>query len=520
MPSIHLNILNRFICIGLFVLLQACALPENQTQLNETKTSITPASWEFDQATQEKIAQGLTAYLTLDHGFNSIAARLYAIHHAKHHLDLQYYIWKDDAIGQMMLHALLNAADRGVSIRILIDDQNGTALDETLQALAVHPNIKIRIFNPYKYRNLRVIDYLFRFKAINQRMHNKLLIADGSLVITGGRNISSEYFDASKNYQFVDLDVLFFGDAAQAANVSFQKYWQHELSYSIQQITGIAQKSALKKLRQTYLLQQPSQKQLNQQLLQAEKALSEDLNRQQHGWTKAHFVADLPEKITGQVRNSNFLYRQLQQHMGQAKQRLDIVSAYFVPTQQGVDQLSTLVENGVKVNVLTNSYLANDVPVVHAFYQKYRKELLQKGIHLYEFKPYLERPQRTWYEVVTGNIIPAKSKNASRLHAKFFTVDQNVYIGSFNFDPRSTDLNTEVGLILNAARLQEKIQTDLAQYLPQVAYELRLDEHGEIIWLEQDTNGKTLIHKTEPQTTKFQRFMFKSIAYTPFEWVM
>lgn len=500
-------------------LLMGCNLPSNQA-MQQSKTQPHLDAWQSDPDTQANIAQGLTGYLTLDNAFNSIAARLYLIHHAQHSLDVQYYIWADDKIGHMLLSALLNAADRGVKIRLLIDDQNGVALDPTLQALAQHPNFEIKLFNPYKYRHFRVLDYGLRFQQINHRMHNKLLIADGAIAITGGRNISQEYFDASDDYQFTDLDILFLGTAIPAANQSFQAFWQHTLSYETRQIIRPAANQALKQLRQRYAEKQPSQDQLNQQLQQAEQAVQEDLQRRQHAWSKAQFIADPPDKILRRVPKTAMLYQQLQAQMGTAHSNMNIVSAYFVPTEKGVMTLAHLVNEGAKVRVLTNSYLANDVPIVHAFYQKYRKQLLEKGIQLYEFKPYIERPKRTWYEVMTGNIIPAKSKNASRLHAKFFAIDHKVYIGSFNFDPRSALLNTEVGIILDSPALKQEIQQSLDESLMHVAYELKLNDVGDIIWIEQLENGEQVIHQTEPETTKFQRFMFKAIAFTPFEWMM
>lgn len=206
--------------------------------------------------------------------------------------------------------------------------------------------------------------------------------------------------------------------------------------------------------------------------------------------------------------------------MGHPKDEFDLVSAYFVPTKKGTAYLSELAQSNVDVRLLTNTLVANDVALVHAFYQKYRKPLLQSGAKLYEFKPYIERERRTWYEVVTGNVIPAKGKNSSSLHAKFFDVDDKVFIGSFNFDPRSAHLNTEVGLMVESDQLQENISQLLDQYLPLVAYELKLDAKGNIIWLEHQKNGSVIEHQTEPESTKFQRFIMKTVSYLPIEWML
>ena len=206
--------------------------------------------------------------------------------------------------------------------------------------------------------------------------------------------------------------------------------------------------------------------------------------------------------------------------MGQPQQEFDLVSAYFVPTQQGSDYLAKLAKSQVKVRLLTNTLVANEVALVHAFYQKYRKPLLQSGAKLYEFKPYIEREQRTWYEIMTGNIIPAKGKNTSSLHAKFFDVDDKVFIGSFNFDPRSVHLNTEVGLMVESNELQEKVSTQLDHYLPFVAYEVKLDDQGQLLWREQRKDGTVIEHHVEPESTRFQRFMMKTVSYLPIEWMM
>lgn len=202
------------ILLSTVLTLAGCQLAPNQAKPSDP-VEIYAEHWLNGQDASVQQKQGLTAYLALDEAFMSIASRLHLIREAKHSLDVQYYIWGDDFIGHMMLHELLNAADRGVKVRLLIDDQNGTALDETLKKLSAHPNFEIKLFNPYKYRHLRVIDYAFRFNHINHRMHNKLIIADGAIAVTGGRNISSEYFDASEKFQFTDLDILFYGQAVE-----------------------------------------------------------------------------------------------------------------------------------------------------------------------------------------------------------------------------------------------------------------------------------------------------------------
>lgn len=501
------------------ITLTGCSLPMNQSN-KQPPIQIHAEHWLNGSNVDTQMSQGLTAYLALDDAFSSIASRLHLINKAKYNIDLQYYIWENDSIGHLMLAELLKAADRGVKVRLLIDDQNGTKLDATLKQLAAHPNFEIKLFNPYKFRKLRVIDYAFRLKHINHRMHNKLIIADGAIAVTGGRNISREYFDASDNFQFTDMDILFYGTAVQHANDVFHEFWNDNLSYSVPQLLGNGNQEQLAKLRQYYELTALQKDQLKKRIELAEKQINKHLKDRPINWAKAHFIADSPNKIRGEATHDQLIYSQMLNIMGEPKQHLELVSAYFVPTRKGTDYLVNLSKNDVRIRILTNSFLANDVAVVHAFYQKYRHDLLQNGIKLYEFKPYIERNKRTWYEVVTGNVIPAKGKNTSSLHAKFFDIDGIVFIGSFNFDPRSANLNSEVGLVVESDVLQKYISKSLDQYLPQIAYELKLNKQGEIIWLDQHKDGSIVEYKHDPETTKFQRFAMQAVSYLPIEWMM
>lgn len=514
--------LKQYKCIALYITiitLTGCNLPMNQSP-SDRISSEHATHWLQGTLSGSQLQQGLTAYLPLDDAFMSIASRIHLIRNAKHSVDLQYYIWQDDFIGHMMLHELLNAADRGVKIRLMIDDQNGTQLDDALKGLAAHPNFEIKLFNPYKYRKFRVIDYVFRLKNINHRMHNKLIVADGVIAVTGGRNISREYFDASESFQFTDLDILFFGQSVKHANEVFIEFWNDDLSYSTDQLLGKSSKQNLKAIRNKYIVNAQQKNAIENKLEFAQQQIQENLKQRPIQWAKAHFVADSPNKILGSAQSSQYIYNQMMDIMGEPQAHLELVSAYFVPTRKGEKYLSNLAQNNINVRILTNSFLANDVALVHAFYAKYRHDLLKNGVKLYEFKPYIEREKRTWYEVMTGNVIPAKGKNASSLHAKFFDIDGMVFIGSFNFDPRSAFLNTEVGLVIESDELQNQISTSLNQYLPQIAYELKLDSEGNIIWLDHKSDGSVIEHTYDPETTKFQRLTMKAVSYLPIEWMM
>lgn len=486
------------------------------------KSSTESSYWiPSEQNINKNTAQGLTAFLPLADAFLSIATRLHLISKAKHHIDLQYYIWADDEVGHLLLSELLKAANRGIQIRLLIDDQNGTQLDSSLEQLVTHPNFSIKFYNPYKFRKLRTIDFLYRALQVNRRMHNKLIIVDGEIAVTGGRNISRQYFDASDKSEFTDFDILFYGPTVIDANQLFLNFWNDELSCPVESFLKSGSAAGLQQLNAKYEQESLVKTSDKERLFHAEKLLREyHLAKHPIRWAKAHFIGDIPDKTRNNVKKEDLLFTKFRNMMGMPKYHFQLVSAYFIPTQFGVDQLTSIKESQASVRILTNAYLANNVPIVHAFYQKYRKKLLTSGVNLYELKPFIQQKKRTWYEVITGNVIPAKNKNSSCLHAKFFYIDHKVFIGSFNFDPRSTSLNTEVGLVIESESLQQEIHESLSQLLPRIAYELKLNEQGKIIWLDHQDDGNVVIHEYEPETTLFQRFMIKATSILPIEWIM
>ena len=514
--------MTRFITLALFPILftlTGCSLPMNESKQQQT-IMVHHKHWITDPNTEIMLNEGKTAYLAMNDAFQSIASRIHLIRKAKYSLDLQYYIWADDFIGQLMLSELLKAADRGVKVRLIIDDQNGTKIDDQLSALIAHPNISIKFYNPYQFRHFRVVDYIFRFNRINYRMHNKLIIADGAIAVTGGRNISSEYFDASESFQFTDMDILFFGNAVHHANQVFTDFWNFELSYPVEQFIAKGSQQDLLTLRQHYLELEHSKNPTDHKVDLEQEELANELNQNKINWAFAEFLADSPKKSLGQAHGDELISHQIRNHLGDPKQEMDLIAAYFVPTKNGVNFLSQFPKQNVNVRVLTNSFVANDVALVHAFYQKYRMDLLKNGVKLYEFKPYIERKRRTWYEVVTGNVIPEKGKSKSSLHAKFIDIDDKVFIGSFNLDPRSFNLNTEVGLVVKSNQLQEQVSYLLDRTLLTVAYELKLNNKGEIVWFDHRPDGKVIEYKVDPQTTRFQRLMMHSVSYLPIEWMM
>lgn len=316
MNALSMKIKKTIKMTTLVILLTGCGLPMNQAVEKEHVKPVDlkeySSYWLHGKNFDAELDQNLTAYLALDDAFLSIASRLHIINKAKHSIDLQYYIWENDSIGQLLLSELLKAADRGVKVRLLIDDQNGTQLDSTLKKLSQHPNFEIKIFNPYKFRKLRVIDYLFRLKNINHRMHNKLIIGDGVIAVTGGRNISREYFDASDQFQFTDLDIMFYGTPVLEANKVFNSFWNDNLSYSVQQLLGKSSPEDLQTLRNKYELDDLRKTQQEQKIYNAEKLIRSTLKSSAIHWAKAHFIADTPNKIRGTIKRRAYLYANVQ----------------------------------------------------------------------------------------------------------------------------------------------------------------------------------------------------------------
>lgn len=474
-------------------------------------------------AKQKQLTPELTGYHILFNPEDALISRLQLIERAEKSLDLQYYIWDNDKMGALALAALLKAADRGVHVRLLIDDNNSKHLEAAYYALDQHPNIEIRYFNPFKYRRVRALDFVLDFNRLTRRMHNKTFIADHEVALIGGRNMSNQYFNASDNFQFSDMDVILVGNAVNDITNSFDEYWNHEYAYPVAQLSQhtakrLSYESLKKQLEQHWFVSHLED--MNGVLSAAltfDEWFNEDLK---FNWVDAVIIADPADKIKKETDVESSFAFQLQNLVKTPKDNMDLVSAYFVPEKQGVDLLRESSEKGVKIRVLTNSFKANDVPLVHAFYAQYREDLLKSGIEVYEFLPVLpiilDKKER-------NKVIGDQSKfnraglSKSSLHAKFMAFDQQqVFIGSFNLDPRSAYLNTEIGVILESPELASTIHNEMNQNIMKYAYRVELDENNKLRWIHED-NGKQYIYHSEPRTAWWQRLGLKMLTWLPIE---
>ena len=456
--------------------------------------------------------------LMLAEGREAFASRMLLAEAAERSLDVQVYIWHADLTGTLLMQAMRAAADRGVRVRLLLDDNTTAGMDEQLAALDSHPNIEVRLFNPFVQRTWRWLGYLTDFSRLNRRMHNKTMTADNRASIVGGRNIGDEYFGAGQEVSFVDMDVLATGAVVPQVSSDFDRYWASASAYPVASLLPPAPQQALDRMTETAdaWARSPSaapyvtalqQSTFIKQLVAGELALE---------WTTVRLVSDDPAKGLGQAKSETLVPQRLREVLGRPTQELLLVSPYFVPTDSGTRALTDLREQGIQVSVLTNSLAATDVPAVHAGYAKRRAALLRGGVQLFELKPDGMAPRSS-----PGDRGLMGSSGAS-LHAKTFAMDgQRVFVGSFNLDPRSAALNTESGFVIDSAPMAAQIATAFAEQLPKRSYVLRLDSQGQVEWLNPSSSDEStkLLHH-EPQTPLWKRAMVRVLAWLPIEWLL
>ncbi|MCH4244508.1 phospholipase D family protein [Acinetobacter gerneri] len=467
----------------------------------------------------------LTGFHVLYDPLEALAARIHLIEKSQKTLDLQYYIWDNDKIGALALYKIIQAADRGVKVRLLIDDNNAKSMEGIYLALSQHQNIEVKLFNPYRFRSVRPIDMVLDLKRINRRMHNKSFIADNQVALIGGRNMTNQYYNASDNYQFSDVDVMLVGQAVDDISHSFDEYWNNSYAYNVQNIVN-SNKHRLRYYDLKEQLEKNYDDITTQNYLNLSNKSNDFENWLEHNvqldWVKAEIVKDSPDKIRAKAKKEEHLNFQLTKNLEKPEHSVDLISAYFVPEKKGAERLNDLAQEGVQVRVLTNSFKANDVFLVHAFYQKYRVDLLKHGVELYEFLPAIDAANlnSNTEEISKSVKISLKGLSRSSLHAKLMALDEKqVFIGSFNFDPRSANLNTEIGVILNSPPLARAVHNTMDANLKKYAYKLVLNPDNQINWIKSVPNG-TKIYNKEPRMKWWQRAGIKMISWLPIEGMM
>lgn len=458
---------------------------------------------------------GLSGVHLLEDGIDAFAARLLLVRNAERRLDVQYYIWHGDRTGTLLLEELHRAAERGVKVNLLLDDNGISGLDHVLSALDQHPNIEIRLFNPFPIRFPKALGFLTDFDRLNRRMHNKSLTVDHAVTIVGGRNVGDEYFAAGDEALFVDLDVLAVGPVVADVERDFDRYWHSRSVYAASSILPKVSPSQRDKLtKRASIVERDAATRRYVERMRKLPLIAEltegtlDLE-----WTKVRMLSDDPAKGLGDVAERDLLLTNLERSLGPITGELGLVSGYFVPGEEGAEYFIDLVKAGVSVTVLTNGYAANDVGIVHAGYVPYRHRLVSAGVRLFEMQPW-SRPEKPGkkgtrigiakriHGTGTGSTASLRS-GATTLHAKTFTVDrERLFVGSFNFDPRSVQLNTEIGFLIESPALATRIAEQMIDTVPQRACEVIEGPDGDLRWrLSKD--GKRSVRTSEPGMNLF-----------------
>ncbi|KDP83785.1 cardiolipin synthase [Cupriavidus sp. SK-3] len=493
-------------------LLTACAsLPEPASRTPSQALADT-AGTRLGRALAPGQAQhpGQSVFYPLSSGPDALVARLALARGAERSLDLQYYIFDGDLTGKTLLAAVVAAADRGVRVRLLLDDLHLSGQDRELAAIDAHPNIEVRLFNPFANRSARWLEFATDFRRLDRRMHNKSMTADNQLTVVGGRNIGDPYFSASTATDFSDFDVLAGGPVVPQVSAVFDDYWNGAASYPVASLMPApADAQAEVQALRTYLDEHAAEARGSdyaRELLDSGMAQALEGGKVPAYWGQGSVIADQAVKVTLPPEdNSSHAIPKLVHLLDSAQRELALVSPYFVPNATAVDWLAGMARRGVRVGILTNSFAATDVSAVHAGYAPTRKALLAAGIQLYELKPsaYAEMAHEGHRSLI--------SKSRASLHAKSYMVDRHLlFVGSLNLDPRSARLNTEMGVVVDNAALCTQLGAALDERLLDVAYKVMLEPDpagGEpkLVWVTRD-NGLLRTYDSEPDMSVFQHF--------------
>lgn len=458
----------------------------------------------------EAAHKGLTGIAPLQSGADAFAARILLADAAVSSIDAQYYIWHADLTGTLLLDALVRAADRGVRVRLLLDDNGTTGIDTEIAALVAHPNIEVRLYNPFNLRTAKILSYGFDFFRLNRRMHNKSFTVDGRATIVGGRNVGDEYFGTGSTPLFVDFDVMAVGDIVPQIATDFDRYWAALSVYPADLIVGIPKVNDPIGTRLAGFKGDPQMSEYKA-ILDSSKIVASlaagDLDLE---WTTAVLVSDDPIKGQGAVPREDLLASRLKNAVGDIKTRFDGVSAYFVPGAGGVKAFATLEARGVDVRMLTNSMEATDVLPVHAGYAKRRKAMLESGVDLFELRSKAAPNARS------NRLGPFGSTGAS-LHSKTFAIDgERIFVGSFNFDPRSTRLNTEMGLLINSEQMAQKVHKAFDEGINGLAWRVK-QRDGKLVWIDSNTGS---VSTSEPGSNILNSIVLTVIGWLPVEWLL
>ena len=514
-----MNRIQSCLLLTVAVVVTGCAtLPPPKDRVETTALTDT-AGTRLGRAVAPGVAAnpGKTGIHSLPDPRDAFAARVLLAGAAEKSLDAQYYIWHGDQVGYLMFQALWQAAERGVRVRLLVDDLNTGGLDPTLAVLDAHTNIEVRLYNPVVIRDNRMLNFVTDFTRVNRRMHNKSFTVDNQVAVIGGRNIANEYFGAGASLTFADLDVLVVGSAVAEVSKEFDLFWNSASAYPAAGFVGQPTPDGATSLEAKFVANRADPESAAYlEAVRATPLVPRLLDRTLAlAWADAEAVYDNPAKTLDTTERTDvLLFPELVRKMGSVEKTLDIVSPYFIPGAAGTEQLAAIAKRGATVRILTNSLATAEAKSVHSGYAKRRRDLLRAGVRLYEIKPSAAEE--------TGSSKERFGSGASSgLHAKTFAVDsRRIFVGSFNLDPRSAKLNTEMGLVIGNPALAQGLTRFFDVEVPMLAYEVRLAADGNSLeWVERTASGEKH-YDTEPGTDWSARMSVELLSILPIDWLL
>lgn len=499
-----LSILRLFGFVSLLVLTGCASIDfdyPREVSMAPTDTDDTWLGQQYAEAVAD-LPTGQSGFYPLEDGIDALTARLLLASKAERSIDTQYYLIKTDTTSHAFINALLQAADRGVHVRLMLDDIFTKGYDTGMAALDSHPNFEIRVFNPFNRGSMGVAYAgTTNLSRVNRRMHTKSFTVDNKVTIVGGRNIADEYFGAKKDEKFGDLDVLGIGTVANDVSTMFDTFWNHSTALPIPAFAKMPEDPAaeLKKLRER--LAQAHEDVLDTPYAEAVRATAAeflDNDVSAYEFAPYQLVYDSPDKgIKSDEGATQKIITPLYESLMAAEKEVILLSPYFVPMKEGIAMFSELEKRGVEVVIVTNSLAANNHAAVHGGYAPSRKPLIRNGVDIYEVRPDSD---------VLGSEIVAASGAKSTMHTKAYLVDRkHVFIGSFNYDPRSAYLNTESGVLIESAALGELFGASFDKEIDQQTWRVYLDENGRMRWRGLE-DGDEVIYTSEPMATFGQKF--------------
>jgi cardiolipin synthase C len=503
----------RLLCVGLCSLfLAACAsVPFDYPREASQAIPAQAGSRAGDAALKWRQDHGeLGGFLGLSSGVDALGARLRMLELAQTSVDAQYFIVKKDRAGALFAGGLLAAADRGVRVRLLVDDIFSPGVDEAFSLMSTHPNIEVRLFNPLPRQTIKYLGYLADFSRANRRMHNKSFTVDGAITIVGGRNIGEEYFEINQDTKFDDYEVLAIGEIVDDVQAGFDKFWNSELSVPMEAFKVKTDPAKLDKwrefIRQTVSAQREGMyaTALNSQLFQ-----DLDSGKRKPSVAPASLFTDAPSKLQADIgdREEAVLAVELGRRFRAAQKEILIITPYYIPQKSGAEMIEDLLAKGIRVIIVTNSLASTNHVAVHSGYARYRKRLLQAGAEFYEVRADAVHNENQW----------GHTPDSVTLHSKATIIDrETIFIGSLNFDPRSIYINTEMGLFIESGESGKAFTESVIEELSRITWRVDLDDKGKLRWTYENGDQREVVNN-EPHAGWWRRFQVGFYRLLPIE---